>query len=305
MTQPALHVHGRRPIHRNPLRLASVLIGGGCSAALILLPFYAVFRFALRDGWTAYLGYLVEPSTLHSIKLSLTTVAITVPVCTAFGICAAWAIAKFDFPGRKLLISLIELPLSISPIVIGAAYLFVFGREGLLGPWLLTYDLRLVFNATAIVLVTIMVTLPYIFREVLPLMQIQGNDEEQVAITLGAGPLTTFWRVTLPNIKWALLYGITLCLARGLGEYGSVAVVSGAIRNRTNTMPLQIDLLFNDFVQTGAFAVASILTSVAVVTLLVKIGVEAASRRQQKTAAHFTGVPSPRDRDLLLPGEGI
>jgi sulfate transport system permease protein len=272
-TGPQLNNH-RLPVAGHPGRVALISLGAFFAIALIILPFAAIFHYAFRDGVSAYWKYLGEPSTLHSISLSLFTIAISVPVCTLFGLLAAWAIGKFEFRGRKVLISLIELPLSVSPIVIGVAYLFVFGRQGLLGPALMEHDIRLAFNATAIVLVTIMVTLPYVFREVLPLMLSQGSGEEFVAVSLGAGALTTFWRVTLPNIKWALIYGITLCLARGLGEFGSVAVVSGAIRNRTNTMPLQIDLLFNDFVQTGAFAVATILTLVAGFTLAVKTWTE-------------------------------
>lgn len=264
----------RYPVQGHPGRMALVVIVGGLAAAFVLLPFLTVFRFAFRQGFAVYFEHLREPSTLHSIRLSLLAVAIAVPVNTVFGVTAAWAIAKFSFRGRKLMISLIELPLSISPIVLGVAYLFIFGRQGVLGPWLLERDIRLIFNVPAIVLVTIMVTTPFVFREILPLMQSQGSDEEFAAITLGAGPLTTFFRVTLPNIRTALLYGIILCLARGLGEFGSVAVVSGAIRNQTNTMPLQIDLLFNDMVQTGAFAIASILTAFAFVTLLIKTWAE-------------------------------
>ncbi len=205
--------------------------------------------------------------------------AVAVPVNTVFGVAAAWAVAKFEFPGKRLLTSLIELPLSISPIVIGVAYLFVFGMQGLWGEWLMEHGVRLVFSVPAIVIVTTIVTSPLVFREVLPLMQSQGTEEEQAAISLGANGWQTFFRVTLPNLKWALIYGVSLCFARALGEFGSVAVVSGAVRGGTNTMTLQIQLLFDDRVQTGAFAVASILTSLALVTMALKTWVE---RREAK-----------------------
>lgn len=275
----------RLPIWGHPARMLLVLLGAGSAVLLLALPFAAIFHYALRDGWAAYWGYLTEPSTRHAIWLSLVAVAIAVPVNTFFGLMAAWAIAKFEFWGKKLLISLIELPLSVSPVVIGLAYLFVFGMQGLLGEWLMEREIRLVFNVTAIVVVTTIVTMPFVFRELLPLMQSQGTDDEVAALTLGARGWTVFFRITLPNIKWALIYGICLCLARGLGEFGSVLVVSGAIRNQTNTMPLQIDLLFNDFVQTGAFAVATVLTSIALVTMLIKTWVEFREAKRLERAA--------------------
>lgn len=255
-------------------RKALVVVGAGAAFTLILLPLLAVFYYALRDGLGAYGGYLAEPSTRHAIGLTLLADAIAVPINTVFGITAAWALAKFEFAGRKLLISLIELPLSISPIIIGVAYLFVFGMQGLFGPWLMEHGLRLVFSVPAIVIVTTIVTMPYVFREVLPLMLSQGTQDEQAALTLGAGGWTTFVRVTLPNIKWALFYGVSLTLARCLGEFGAVAVVSGSVRGETNTMTLQIELLSHDHVPTGAFAVASILSSIAIVTMLVKAWIE-------------------------------
>ncbi|OAM91109.1 sulfate ABC transporter permease subunit CysW [Termitidicoccus mucosus] len=264
----------RVSIRGHPRRIALVLAGGGAAALLILLPLAAVFYYALRDGWAAYIGSLADPVTRHAIGLTLLAAAIAVPVNTVFGLAAAWAVAKFEFRGRRLLISLIELPLSISPIVIGVAYLFVFGMQGLLGPWLAGHGIRLVFSIPAIVIVTTIVTTPFVFREVLPLMQSQGTHEEQTALTLGAGGWQTFLRVTLPNIKWALIYGVSLATARSLGEFGSVAIVSGAVRGETNTMTLQIQLLFDDRVQTGAFAVASILTVLALATLLLKTWVE-------------------------------
>jgi len=268
-------MHRRRvAIRGHRGRTALVVLGAGAAFTLILLPLLAVFYYAFRDGLGAYVGYLNEPSTRHAIGLTLLAAAIAVPINTVFGITAGWALAKFEFTGRKLLISLIELPLSISPIIIGVAYLFVFGMQGLFGPWLMEHDLRLVFSVPAIVIVTTIVTMPYVFREVLPLMLSQGTQDEQAALTLGASGWKTFVRVTLPNIKWALFYGISLTLARCLGEFGSVAVVSGSVRGETNTMTLQIELLSHDHVLTGAFAVASILSSIAVVTMLVKAWIE-------------------------------
>jgi sulfate transport system permease protein len=264
----------RAPLRGHPRRLALVLVGAGATGLLLLLPLAAVFFYAFQDGWRAYIGHLIAPDTLHAVGLSLLAAGVALPINTAFGLAAAWALAKFDFPGRRLLISLIELPLSISPIIIGVAYLFVFGMQGFLGPWLDDHGVRLAFNVASIVIVTTIVTSPYVFREVLPLMLTQGTQEEQASITLGAGGWQTFWRVTLPNVKWAVIYGVCLSFARSLGEFGSVAVVSGGVRGETNTMTLQIDLLYHDRVQTAAFAVASILTSIALVTLVLKTWVE-------------------------------
>ncbi|AHF89011.1 sulfate ABC transporter, permease protein CysW [Opitutaceae bacterium TAV1] len=284
------HNTTRVPIWNHPGRIALVLAGAGAATLLILLPLFAVFWYALRDGWDAYIGYITDAATVHAIGLTLLAALVAVPVNTAFGITAAWAVSKFEFPGRRLLISLIELPLSISPIVIGVAYLFVFGMQGLFGEWLMDHDIRLVFSVPAIVIVTTIVTMPFVFREVLPLMQSQGTSEEQAAITLGASGWQTFRKVTLPNIKWALIYGVSLAFARCLGEFGSVAVVSGAVRGETNTMTLQIQLLFDDRVQTGAFAVASILTSLALVTLIIKTWVE--RREARRLADGASGSPS-------------
>lgn len=264
----------RVPVRGHAGRITLVLLGGGLSALLLLLPLVAIFRMAFADGWDAYVGHLTEPSTRDAIGLTLLAAAIAVPINTVFGITAAWAITKHEFRGRKLLISLIELPLSISPIVIGVAYLFVFGMQGLFGPWLAEHGIRLVFTVPAIVIVTVIVTAPYVFRELLPVMMAQGTQDEQAAITLGASGWQTFWRVTLPSIKWALIYGVSMSFARCLGEFGTVAVVSGSIRGQTNTMTLQIELLMQDRVNTGAFAVSSTLTLLAVATLLVKVLVE-------------------------------
>lgn len=264
----------QQPIAGHPVRIALVVLGVLGGGSLVAFPLGAILFYALRDGLPVYWSYLSEPTTRHAIWLTLFAAAVAVPVNTVFGVTAAWATAKFEFPGRKLLISLIELPLSISPIIFGVAFLFVFGMQGLLGPWLMEHGIRLVFNVPAIIIVTTLVTTPFVFREVLPLMLAQGTQEEQAAISLGAGGWKTFRKVTLPNIKWALIYGVSLSFARCLGEFGSVAVVSGSVRGETNTMSLQIELLFFDQVQTGAFAVASVLTSISVITLLFKAWIE-------------------------------
>lgn len=277
---PAIPSSRRSPLRGHPGRLALVLFGAVAVGLLILLPLAAVFSYALRDGVAAYARHLATPESRHAIRLTLLAAAVAVPVSTVFGLVAAWATGKFEFRGRRLLISVIELPLSVSPIIFGVAYLFVFGMQGLLGPWLDEHGVGLAFNVSAIVIVTTMVTLPYVFREVLPLMQAQGVAEEHAAVTLGAGGWQVFRRVTLPNIRWALIYGVALCAARALGEFGSVSVVSGAVRGETNTLTLHIELLSNDRVATGAFASASILTVIALVTLVVKA---AAERREEKS----------------------
>lgn len=274
----------RRVSYRTtPGRLFLTVTGGGLGALLILLPVAAVFHHALRDGWPAYLDHLAHASTVHAIQLSLSAAGTALLVNTVFGLSAAWLASKFEFRGRNLLVSVIELPLSLSPIIIGSAFLFVFGMQGLFGPWLAERGVKLVFNPTAIVIVTTIVTAPFVFKQVLPLMQAQGRSAEETAATLGASGGTMFFRVTLPGVKWALIYGMSLCFARALGEFGSVAVVSGSVRGRTNTMALQIELLFNDRSQTGAFAVASLLTWLAILTLGVKTWMERLESRDMET----------------------
>lgn len=270
-----------------------VVLGFGAAALLILVPLLGVYYYALRDGPKVYVDSLLQPDTLHSIWLTLLAAMIAVPLNTVFGLTAAWAISKFEFRGKKYLISIIELPLSISPIVIGVAYLFVFGMQGVLGPWLQEHNIRLIFNVSAIVIVTTMVTTPYVFRKVLPLMQSQGTSEEWAAYSLGAPGWKIFTRITLPRAKWALIYGVTLLFARCLGEFGSVAIISGAIRGQTNTMTLQIDLLFNDAVETAAFAVSSILTSIAVITMLVKSHVERREHELWLKSSKLSATQSP------------
>ena len=237
---------------------------------VLVLPLAVVFREALADGWGKAFATLGDEDTLAAIELSLTAAAIAVPLNTAFGIAAAWAIAKFDFPGKTFLVTLIDLPFSVSPVVAGLIYVLVFGMQGWFGPTLADYDIHILFALPGIVLATIFVTFPFVARELIPLMVDQGRDEEEAAATLGATGFQTFRRVTLPNIKWALLYGVLLCNARALGEFGAVSVVSGHIRGQTNTMPLHVQLLYDNYDYVGAFTVAAILALLALLTLGVK-----------------------------------
>jgi sulfate/thiosulfate transport system permease protein len=245
----------------------------------LLMPLVAVFVEALRKGWHVYLEALVEPDALSAIRLTLLAAAIAVPLNLVFGLAAAWSIARFEFPGKQFLITLIDLPFSVSPVVAGLIYVLVFGAHGWFGPWLSDHDIKIIFAVPGIVLATIFVTFPFVARELIPLMQSQGRDEEEAAITLGATGLQTFWRVTLPNIKWALLYGVILCNARAMGEFGAVSVVSGHIRGETNTMPLHVEILYNEYQFAAAFAVASLLALLALVTLALKSYVEWRSLR--------------------------
>jgi sulfate transport system permease protein len=240
----------------------------------LMLPLIAVFVEAFRKGWEAYLAALVEPDALSAIKLTLIAAAISVPLNLVFGVAAAWAIAKFDFPGKQFLISLIDLPFSVSPVVAGLIYVLIFGAQGWIGPWLSEHDIKVIFAVPGIVLATIFVTFPFVARELIPLMQSQGRDEEEAAVTLGASGWQMFRRVTLPNIKWALLYGVILCNARAMGEFGAVSVVSGHIRGETNTMPLHVEILYNEYQFAAAFAVASLLALLALVTLAIKTYIE-------------------------------
>lgn len=254
----------------------AVLIGIsiGFLALLLLAPLGAVLVQALAKGWQTYLASFTDPDTLAGIRLTLLTAAIVVPLNTLFGICAAWAIAKFEFKGKSLLITLIDLPFAISPVIAGLVLVMLFGAHGWFGPWLQERDISIIFAVPGIVLATVFVTFPYVARELIPLMQQQGSEEEEAAITLGAGAWTTFMRVTLPKIRWGLLYGIILCNARAMGEFGAVSVVSGHIRGMTNTMPLQVEILYNEYNFSAAFAVASLLALLAIVTLVIKTFVE-------------------------------
>jgi sulfate/thiosulfate transport system permease protein len=236
----------------------------------LILPVIAVFAKALENGFAVYFAALREPDALSAIKLTLMTAAISVPLNLFFGVTAAWAITKFRFPGKNLLITLIDLPFSVSPVISGLIFVLVFGLHGWLGPWLVSHDIRIIFALPGIVLATIFVTFPFVARELIPLMQSQGKEEEEAALVLGASGLQTFFRVTLPNIGWGLVYGVVLCNARAMGEFGAVSVVSGHIRGATNTIPLYVEILYNEYNFSAAFAVASLLTLLAFVTLALK-----------------------------------
>ena len=253
----------------------------------LLLPLAAVFTEALRKGFSAYLEALKEPDAWTAIRLTLITAAIAVPLNLVFGVAAAWCIAKYEFRGKAFLTTLVDLTFSVSPVVAGLVYVLMFGAHGWFGPWLQAHDIKIVFAVPGIVLATVFVTFPFIARELIPLMQAQGTEEEQAAMVLGATGWQTFWHVTLPNIKWGLVYGVILCNARAMGEFGAVSVVSGHIRGQTNTMPLHVEILYNEYQSVAAFAVASLLALLAVVTLLIKSGVEWQFEREQKAAAEL------------------
>jgi sulfate/thiosulfate transport system permease protein len=246
----------------------------------LFLPLAVVFASAFEEGIAVYFDSFRKPDALAAIRLTLLAAVIAVPLNLVFGVAAAWVIGKFEFVGKSLLITLIDLPFSVSPVVSGLIYVLLFGLQGLLGPWLIAHGIRIIFAVPGIVLATIFVTFPFIARELIPLIQAQGNDEEEAALTLGASGWQTFFRVTLPNVKWALLYGVILCNARAMGEFGAVSVVSGHIRGLTNTMPLHIEILYNDYQFVSSFAVASLLALLALMTLVVKSAVEWKSRRQ-------------------------
>ncbi|WP_298723012.1 sulfate ABC transporter permease subunit CysW [uncultured Ferrovibrio sp.] len=248
----------------------------------IVLPLAIVFSMALSQGWAAYVDALVEPDAISAIKLTLLTAAITVPANMIFGLLAAWAITKFEFRGKSFLITLIDLPFSVSPVISGLVFVLLFGLQGWFGPWLQEHDLKVVFAVPGIVLATMFVTFPFVARELIPIMQEQGTEEEEAAFTLGASGWQTFWRVTLPNVKWALLYGVLLCNARAMGEFGAVSVVSGHIRGHTNTMPLHVEILYNEYNFVAAFAVASLLALLAIVTLILKSVLEWKLARDRK-----------------------
>ncbi|MDO9166927.1 MAG: sulfate ABC transporter permease subunit CysW [Rhodoferax sp.] len=253
----------------------------------LVLPLAAVFTEALRKGFDAYWQALKEPDAWTAIRLTLITAAIAVPLNLVFGVAAAWCIAKYEFRGKAFLTTLVDLPFSVSPVVAGLVYVLLFGAHGWIGPWLQAHDIKIIFAVPGIVLATIFVTFPFIARELIPLMQAQGTEEEQAAIVLGATGWQTFWHVTLPNIKWGLVYGVILCNARAMGEFGAVSVVSGHIRGQTNTMPLHVEILYNEYQSVAAFAVASLLALLAVVTLLIKSVVEWQFEREQKAAAEL------------------
>lgn len=236
----------------------------------LALPLIIVFAEAFRNGAGAYAAAIKDPDARAALQLTLTVAAIAVPINIFFGLAASWAIAKFDFRGRSLLVTLIDLPFSVSPVVSGLVFVLVFGAQGWFGPWLRAHDMQVIFAVPGIVLATVFVTFPFVARELIPLMEEQGREEEEAALSLGASPLATFFKVTLPNIRWGLLYGVLLCNARAMGEFGAVSVVSGHIRGRTNTLPLHIEILYNEYNFVAAFAVASLLAGLALVTLVVK-----------------------------------
>lgn len=256
------------------VRLALIVAAVAYVALMLLLPLGTVLVEAFRKGWEMWLKSITQPDAGASIRLTLVVAAISVPLNSSFGIAAAWAISKFDFPGKALLIALIELPFSVSPVVSGLVFVLLFGAQGWLGPWFEAHDIHIIFALPGLVLATMFVTFPYVARQLIPLMNAQGRADEEAALTLGASGWQTFWRVTLPNVRFGLLYGVLLCNARAMGEFGAVSVVSGHIRGLTNTIPLQVEALYNDYDFLAAFAVASLLTLLALVTLAFKSALE-------------------------------
>jgi sulfate/thiosulfate transport system permease protein len=274
---PHGQAHEARPRHLTEPRLVRWLLTFVTVAFLslfLLLPLVLVFTAAFAKGVGAYLAAVGEPVALSAIRLTLEVAALTVPLNVAFGVAAAWAIAKFDFKGKNLLTTLIDLPFSVSPVISGMVFVLLFGAHGVFGPWLVRHDIKIIFALPGLVLATLFVTFPLVARELIPLMQAQGNDEEEAALTLGAGGWQTFLRVSLPKIKWGLLYGVVLCNARAMGEFGAVSVVSGHIRGLTTTIPLHVEILYNEYQFAASFAVASLLTLLALLTLVVKQIVE-------------------------------
>jgi sulfate/thiosulfate transport system permease protein len=265
----------RSPTNEGPL-VRRLIIGAslGFLALFLLLPLIVVFVEAFSAGLAGFVDAVADPDALSAIKLTLLVVAIAVPANFTFGVAAAWAVAKFEFPGKSLLNTLIDLPFSISPVIAGLIYVLLFGSQGLLGPWLDRHNLQIIFAWPGIALATVFVTFPFVARELIPLMQDQGHEEEEAALLLGASGFVTFWRVTLPNVRWALFYGVLLCNARAMGEFGAVSVVSGHVRGQTDTIPLHVEALFDDYNYSGAFAMASLLAFLALITLVIKAVLE-------------------------------
>jgi len=252
------------------LRFALLAIALAFVAVFLVLPLVAVFVYAIEKGFAFFMDSLTDPDARAAIRLTLLVAAVSVPANTLFGVAAAWLITRFAFRGKNLLVSLIDLPFAVSPVIAGLIYVLLFGANGWLGPWLSAHDIRIIYAVPGIVLATTFVTFPFVARELIPLMQAQGSEEEQAALTLGAGGFAMFWRVVLPKIKWGLVYGVILCNARAMGEFGAVSVVSGHIRGVTNTMPLHVEILYNEYQRTAAFAVASLLALMALATLVLK-----------------------------------
>lgn len=270
-----------RPLSESPaIRLLLISIAVLFMGVMVLMPLLVVFLEALQKGKDVYLDAITQPDALAAIKLTLITASIAVPVNMIFGVAASWAIAKHEFTGKHLLITLIDLPFSVSPVISGFIYVLLFGAQGWFGAWLAEHDIQILFAVPGIVIATVFVTFPFVARELIPLMQEQGAEEEEAAIMLGASGWQTFWHVTLPNIKWGLLYGVLLCNARAMGEFGAVSVVSGHIRGMTNTIPLHVEILYNEYNHVAAFAVASLLTVLALVTLAAKEWLERRHRRR-------------------------
>ena len=274
-----------------PAWVKGVLIGIALTffAVFLLLPLATVFAEALRKGWGAYAAALVHPDARSAITLTVLVALVAVPLNLVFGVAASWAIAKFEFSGKRLLITLIDLPFSVSPVISGLIYVLMFGAQGWFGPWLQAHDIKIIFALPGIVLATIFVTFPFVARELIPLMEAQGSEEEEAAVVLGASGWQMFWYTTLPNIKWGLLYGVILCNARAMGEFGAVSVVSGHIRGMTNTLPLHVEILYNEYNYAAAFAVASLLALLAIVTLGLKTLVERQTHRQQQEKNELSG----------------
>lgn len=282
-----------RPCSRTtsePMGVRWLLIGLSLAflGLFLFVPLVAVFAQALEKGVLAYWDSLRDPEAIEAIRLTLLTAAIAVPFNLVFGVMAAWAIAKFEFTGKSLLVTLIDLPFAISPVISGLIYVLIFGLQGWFGPWLSAHGLQVIFAVPGIVLATVFVTFPFVARELIPLMQAQGADEEEAAVSLGATGWQTFFRVTLPNVKWGLLYGVILCNARAMGEFGAVSVVSGHIRGLTNTMPLHVEILYNEYNFVAAFSVASLLAMLAMVTLIAKAFVEWQSQQISPTPSRFS-----------------
>ncbi|MDQ0246710.1 sulfate transport system permease protein [Bacillus fengqiuensis] len=271
-----------------PFWIRSLLIAAalGFLSLFLVLPLVAIFVKAFEKGVEVYLASISSPDALAAIKLTLLVVLITVPLNAIFGVAAAWGITKFDFKGKNILITIIDLPFAVSPVIAGLVFVLLFSAHGLFGPWLLEHDIKIIFAVPGIVLATLLVTLPFVARELIPLMQTQGSAEEEASLTLGASGWKTFWLVTLPNIKWGLLYGIILCNARAIGEFGAVSVVSGHIRGMTNTMPLHIEILYNEYQFSAAFAVASLMSILAIVTLVVKNFIEWKTKQPFDSRSH-------------------
>jgi sulfate transport system permease protein len=275
ISSPDRRTNGRRAL-QDPAWLRWILLGSSLIflVTFLVIPLVSVFYEALRQGVGLYFAAFHDPAAVAAVKLTLLVAALSVPMNLVFGLAAAWAIAKYEFRGKSLLTTLIDLPFAVSPVIAGLIYMLIFGRQGWIGPWLMDNDIRVIFAVPGIVLATTFVTFPFVARELIPLMQAQGNDEEYAALTLGANGWQTFWRVTLPNIKWALFYGVILCNARAMGEFGAVSVVSGRVRGETNTIPLHVEIMYNEYQTQAAFALASVLTLLALFTLVLKALIE-------------------------------